>query len=225
MTAIRDQLHVTTLVETGTAHGIGACFWAHLFSDVLSCDSDRKMLDVARLRLEDIPGVRLYLDSSPAFLVRFRNTYKTAGRQDNVVFLLDAHWYQDWPILGELQALKGFPQAIIVVHDFKAPGLGYVSYNGQDLDWDYVKGDLLAVNPRFHFYHNTRQGCDIVTPEEVKAGRVPGLVWDNETRYALVNIVWESERRAYRGILYAVPEPLPDSLGLKEVKVGPGPEG
>ena len=217
MTQLRDQFQVKTLVETGTAHGIGARFWATLFPIVLSCDIDEKMLAAARLKVL-ATGAFLFRRSSPEFLTWFRRTYEEMGRQDYVVFLLDAHWHKDWPILGELRSLKAFPWAIIVIHDFKAPGLGYVSYNGQDLNWDYVKADLLAVNPGFHFYHNTREGCDIVTPAEVAAGRVPGLVWDEETRHVLEDIVWESERRAYRGILYAVPEPLPDSYGLKEMR-------
>ena len=225
MAQLRDQFLVKTLVETGTAHGIGARYWAQLFPIVLSCDTEEEMLAVARRKVLGAGKIFLHRMPSPKFLTWFREWYERDGRQDYVAFLLDAHWYVDWPILGELQALKGFTRAIVVIHDFKAPGLGYVSYNGQDLDWDYVKADLMAVNPGFHFYHNTREGCDIVTPAEVAAGRVPGLVWDKETRHVLENIVWESERRAYRGILYAVPEPLPESLGLKELKHGPRPDG
>lgn len=207
MAALRDQFRVTTLIETGTAHGIGARYWSRLFPVVFSCDIDRDILAVAKLKVRGANAF-LYCCPSPDFLAWFRRDYEMVRRQDYVVFLLDAHWYQEWPLLDELRALKGFLQAIIVIHDFKAPGLGYVSYGGQDLDWDYVKTDLMAVNPGFHFYHNTHEGCDIVTPAEVKAGRVPGLVWDKETQHVLEKIVWESDRRAYRGILYATPEPL-----------------
>lgn len=225
MAAMRDQFQVDTLVETGTAHGIGARYWARLFPLVLSCEINEGMLAVAQEKTNDIANVFLYPRPSPEFLAWFRSIYEEGGREDVVAFLLDAHWYQDWPLLGELRALKGFPQAIIVIHDFKAPGLGYVSYNGQDLDWDYVKKDLLAVNTGFHLYHNTREGCDIVTPAEVADGKVPGLIWDAETRHVLENVVWESERRAYRGILYATPGPLEmggyPPMNLQRIQVCP----
>lgn len=218
MIKLRDRFNIRTLVETGTAHGIGARYWAQSFGEVMSCDISEKMLEVARRKVESLPNVFLVHQPSPDFLRDFSEAYQKKGRQDTVLFLLDAHWYANWPILGELRALRDFRNCCVVIHDFKVPGLGYVSYGGQDLDLDYVKADLMAVNPHFRLYHNTREACEIVTKAEVANGLVPGLVLDEETRYVLEEIVWSSERRAYRGILYAVTEALDDSFRLVEWK-------
>jgi hypothetical protein len=103
-----------------------------------------------------------------------------------------------------------------VVHDFKVPGLGYISYEGQDLDWNLVKDDIMAVNPDFKFYTNERRTADIWTIGEVEAGKAP-FKMDADLR-ARMEYTWSTERRTWRGILYAVPEPLDESFKLKALE-------
>jgi len=79
-------------------------------------------------------------------------------------FYLDAHWDpNNWPLRPELQVIADFKLAdsVIIIHDAKVPqdavpgnGLGYDSYNGQDLDYDYVKDLLAAINPNYKIRYN-----------------------------------------------------------------------
>lgn len=206
MLKLRDRFGIKTFVETGTANGIGARFWAQRFEEVHSCDIDFESLKAARKKVHDLPNVYLHLQHSPDFLRYFRKVYGYSKREDVVFFLLDAHWYESWPLLDELKALKGFKNCCIEIHDFKVPNMGYVSYNKQDLDIDYIREDLMAVNPNFCLYSNNRENSHIYTKEE--AAEVPGLVMDKETEWVF-DYAWESEAKRFRGILYAVPERLP----------------
>jgi SAM-dependent methyltransferase len=216
---LRDMFGVRTLVETGTAHGIGARLWAQHFRIVVSCDIDAKMVAAARARTKDLLNVFIIQQDSPVFLREFRERHDT---RRHVIIVLDAHWYAKWPLLEELRALHAFPYCCIVIHDFKVPGMGFVSYNGQDLDLDYVRDALMSVNPNFHLYTNYPEACDIVTKDEVAQGKVPGLELDPETEWVL-DYAWSEESKRLRGILYAVPVALDESFRVKEVILEPRP--
>lgn len=202
---LRDRFGVEALVETGTAEGNSAIFYSGHFRDVYSCEADPALYELAQKRSRHLNNVHISHRRSPVFL----RSFKTWG----AIFFLDAHSPGDWPIWEELEALGGNSRCCIVVHDFKVPvpGLGYLKDGNLELDLDYIREPLMAVNPGFHLYHNL--GGDIVTPEEAEKG--VGVPWDEHTEKVL-EYAWSSPEKTQRGILYAVPEPLAeDELGLR----------
>lgn len=81
--------------------------------------------------------------------------------EERVLFYLDAHWQDYWPLLDELRAIaRGRRlEPVLVIHDFKVPDrpdLGYDSYKGQDLDFDYVREAVHEVYRGEFEYHFNR---------------------------------------------------------------------
>lgn len=211
---LRDKFGVRELIETGTYHGTGAAFYAHYFERVDSCEKNAEAYALARNRTAHIKNLYLYNQSSPAFLFDYKTWYMTCNRQDTVLFFLDAHWANDWPILEELKALKDLPNCVVIIHDFKVEGLGYISRDGQPLDLDFVRRDLKTINPGFSLYTNSREWTALYTRDEIL--KHPAAIVDTYTEDGVL-FAWSAERRKYRGMLYAVPEKLDSSFLLKEV--------
>ena len=220
---LRDELNISTFVETGTFKGINAKFHAQNFKEVLTCELLDEYFKMAKERLKNYKNVHIFKKSSPDFLKWFIKEYKQQKRTDIVFFYLDAHFYdpnlppgQKWVVINELKALKGFKNCIICIHDFDCEGLGHCIYNNEPLGLPLIKEDLMEVNPNFYFYTNTKDFCEIYTKETI--ANVTGISLDEDTldnlRYA-----WTSEIKAYRGILYAVPKKLDlNHFQLKELK-------
>ncbi len=225
---LRDKFNIKTLVETGGAEGNNAIFYSHFFDSVASVEIDPKLVGIARRRAkENTPKDKrpyFYRGESPeymAFSKVLRQVCIDYGSKETknstYLFILDAHTPNNWPLQGELKALKGFRNCCVVIHDFKVEGLGYVSYHGQDLDFNYVKQPLLEINPDFKFYVNSRDKAEIVTESEVKEGKIEGLINDKYTLSRL-QYAWSSPVKTWRGILYATPAPLGPEFELVPLK-------
>lgn len=78
----------------------------------------------------------------------------------NLLFYLDAHWEEYWPLLDELKTIKKYnlSDSKIIIHDFYVPGFSERVINDEgeeifiwgydrNLDFDYVKESLFAINP------------------------------------------------------------------------------
>ena len=80
------------------------------------------------------------------------------------LFYLDAHWdwrqpqlFVYWPVIKELQVLaKHKMNSPIIIHDVKHPtkDFGYDELFGQPLDIDYLRKDILKINPNYKIFHN-----------------------------------------------------------------------
>lgn len=127
--------------ETGTNVGATTEMMSHVVDRVISCEVDKSLLEEASRKLESRGNVKLILKSSP---VAIRDEPDLG---DGTMFFLDAHWESYWPLLDELREIEEKRiMPVIVIHDFKsADGLGFDSYDGVDLDWDYVKGGIEAI--------------------------------------------------------------------------------
>jgi predicted O-methyltransferase YrrM len=152
------EFNVRTIVETGTNVGASTRFFAELPSgpSVLSIESNLELIAKARANLAGYDTVQLHWGSSDIVLPTLLQDLSLKGP---VLFFLDAHWGEHWPLLGELAAIAARPRvartALLVIHDFKVPGkaFGYDSYGKQDLDLEYVSASIQAINPklRVHF--------------------------------------------------------------------------
>jgi len=165
----------------------------------------------AKRRLDKYDNVKLFNVDSQKHILDFIKEYKQQNRKDYVIFYLDAHFYNPdgprWVVQRELDALKGFDKAIVIIHDFNN-GLGHCIYDGERLGWNVVK-NIKKINNKFKYYTNLLEHCDIV-----KLGEMNDLVAEDNVKY-----LWQTPRLTYRGLLYAVPSKLPESINL--VKCSP----
>lgn len=121
---------ITAVVETGTWQGSTTLFLSEVLPAVriYTTESDSEYYRESRRRLQDKLNVELHNLSSPDFLRRLL-AQKVLG--DCPFFFLDAHIYDEAPLLEEMRLLRDLPQAIILIHDFEVPGnpaFGFDSY-------------------------------------------------------------------------------------------------
>jgi len=212
---LRDRFGIRVFVETGTFRGQNAEVHSLNFNTVITIEIIEEYYLNAMKRLRYYPNVIPILKDSAEFLKEY--TTANIGKIRPTMFFLDAHFYDPllspedrWVILKELRALEGFKQCVIVIHDFNCNGLGGLVYDEQPLNFEFVHDALSKVNPNFHYYFNTFEGCEILTKDKLREGKMPPLVLDEQTSDTL-DFVWskpETIHRAYRGLLYATPEPL-----------------
>lgn len=147
LAAIIQRLGITTVVETGIDRGGSALLFSQMVERYIGIDNHPKAIATTQALLThyDVTNTALLQMNSPdalAYVMPAINPSKT-------LFLLDAHWQSYWPLLDEIKALpRG--QCVIVLHDVIVPGcpsLGYDTYDGQDLDYPYVKDVLTAWSP------------------------------------------------------------------------------
>jgi hypothetical protein len=205
---LRDEFKVETFIETGTFKGINSFVHADNFKYVLTCEKNKKYISDASKLLVNKENVLLFEENSPEFLVDFIRRYKENNLNDTVIIYLDAHFYDPkarnkFIITEELEALKGFRNCIIIVHDFDN-GMGHIEYDGQSMNMEMLKGKLLHVNPFFKFYTNTRKFSDIHTIESLHEIGLNG----NQGAEDNINYAWSKKRLTKRGILYCVPKKL-----------------
>lgn len=136
---------IASIIETGTYHGATTRFLAGLGVPVLTVESDRENFAQACVNLADVRNATPVLGSSAVLLPDLIEHSKRP-----ILFFLDAHWGKSWPLLDELAMISlehGTERSVIVIHDFKVPGtdLGYDTYDGQDLDLEYVEDAINAI--------------------------------------------------------------------------------
>jgi len=129
---------VRTIVETGTYKGVTTrelCRCGAL--QVTTIEKNPKLREEAFANLAGMHVTCLVGDSREKLPPRLDGC-----DEEPFLFYLDAHWGNDWPLLGELAAIADAGiKPVIVIHDFEVPGtdLGFDEYGGQRLNWEYVR--------------------------------------------------------------------------------------
>lgn len=208
---LKDEFDIQTAVATGTFIGADTELYAKHFKEVYTMDIKQAYLDIAKMRLMGYTNITFARIDSWEFIELFVESYNMMGDSDIVYFFLDAHFYDPsllhedkWVVIKELQALKGFRNCVIVLHDFDCSGLGHLIYGGEHFGWNVVGEHITKVNPDFHYYCNTREFCDIYTPENyLESGLSGDARLEDSIKFANTNDV-----KRYRGMLYAVPKEL-----------------
>ena len=205
---LRNEFKINTFIETGTFMGINSLVQSRNFKYVLTCDINENYLSIAKEKLKDKKNIMIFKRRSPEFLKQFVKDYKENNLRDYVFIYLDAHFYNPnaknkFVVTEELEALRGFRKCIIAIHDFDN-GMGHITYDGKDLNFELIKEGLKRISGKFRFYTNTPKWADIHTEQTLSQ---IGLENDKE---AIDNIryAWTSERLTKRGILYAIPREL-----------------
>ena len=145
-------------VETGTNVGSTLAYFARTYPHIhcLSCEPDPEAFQHAQRNVYGLTNITLYNQTSQQFLETLREKHGGIFNK-KILFWLDAHGYGfQWPLKEELAFISGnFPQALILIDDFKVPGremFGYDEYDGQICSYEYVK-DALDLTRTYKVYY------------------------------------------------------------------------
>jgi hypothetical protein len=165
------------IIETGTFKGDSAAYMAQTAKlPVYTSEVNARFSFLARVRLRSVPNVKFFVGDSRKFLQHLPAVLR--GRAKRLFFYLDAHWYADLPLEGELDIIannwRGF---VIMIDDFQVPGddgYGYDSYgDNQALTFErfskvFVKHALVPFCPDLPSVEETgfKRGCVVLTREK-----------------------------------------------------------
>jgi hypothetical protein len=147
--------HCTSFVETGTYKASTTHFASNIIkTKTFSCDNKFKYYIFGKLRmLINAHKCKIYFKDSRRFLEDL--SINQTGM--NPFFYLDAHWYGDLPLHGELETIRDkWDNFLILIDDFKVPGIdafGYDTYKGKPLDQNVLlkifKKDIKIFYPKY----------------------------------------------------------------------------
>jgi len=119
------------IVETGTFKGDSAAYMATTANlPVYTSEVNPRFNLLARVRLRSLSGISFFQGDSREFLQRLPAIL--GDQRKCLFFYLDAHWYADLPLEGELGIIsQDWQSFVIMIDDFQVPGdegYGYDSY-------------------------------------------------------------------------------------------------
>ena len=144
---LRARFELETFFETGTYHGLSSKIVSEYFKNVITVESDEGSYKQAVTNLSEVANCTALHGSSPDIM---RSRIKEGD--NSIFFFLDAHWDEYWPLLDELQVIRDKKiKPVIAIHDFYVPNgrggasFGFDSYNGQPLDFSYIKTSIERI--------------------------------------------------------------------------------
>jgi hypothetical protein len=177
-------LDIMQIVETGTFRGTTTEWFAQFGLPVESVEAHPRYHAFSAARLRKKANVKLYLDSSVAFL---KDRVGRTIRDTRQLFYLDAHWENCLPLREELESIfENYRNAIVVIDDFNVeddPGYGFDSYGPEKtLNLDLLR--RCNVPPMFIFYPATRsdqetgmrRGWAVITTNAEMARKLKSIV-------------------------------------------------
>jgi len=159
---IIKEFNIEYAVETGTYKGATTSFLANLVKKVYSVEITPNRFRETRKDLKSISNIELFLDSSPIFLEKLLPTLlPTLSTDKPILFYLDAHWHDYWPLLDELKVIGKYMnnKAIIVIDDFKVPNRSFAfdSYKDTINNFEYIEESLKSCYDSYVYYYNNRR--------------------------------------------------------------------
>lgn len=144
---------INYVVETGTFCGYTTAFFAERVKQVFTVElTPAKWIahGTAQKILEGYENIDMYEGNSPEFLPVI---FKEIPTTEPVLFYLDAHGYEYWPLLDELDIIAEHigPRALIIIDDIKVPGdkgYGYDSYGGVDNSLELIEPNVKKIYPQ-----------------------------------------------------------------------------
>jgi len=155
------------IVETGTYKGATTAWFTTFGLPVHTIEKNHEFISVARARLAGIPNATVHEGSSADVLGSIIGELPRP-----VLFFLDAHWEDYWPLQDELRIIAegGHSDACLIVHDCLVPGRsdlkGDIS-KGVTLNIEMIRDAIAAIyNGSFHVSYN-----------EASPAHVPGILF------------------------------------------------
>jgi hypothetical protein len=138
------------IVETGCNMGDTTAYLAVQYSRlaIVTCDVKPAYVEMARRRTAPYRNVTVEHADSREVLKKHK------GRFERPFYYLDAHWYEDWPLKGELELIE---RGVVMIDDFDIghPRFGFDEYGGLRCGPEILKPFAARV-PRF--YVNNPEG-------------------------------------------------------------------
>ncbi|MBI3589579.1 MAG: hypothetical protein HY093_04190 [Candidatus Liptonbacteria bacterium] len=140
------NLPLTSCVETGTFLGDTTLYLSKIFPalSIYTIELSREYYRESARRFLSSKNIVLLKDSSPKALHKL---IQTSCLGNFPLVFLDAHWYDYWPILDELNELQSLPRAVIMIDDFEVPGKPWFEYDIYYEGKKILKNDLSFIEP------------------------------------------------------------------------------
>lgn len=141
--SLKKNYQIDAVVETGTFYGASTAIFSLLFDEVHTIEVLPSTFAIALENLKGYPNVHCHLGHSAPTLLTVLELLK----KKRVLFYLDAHWYDDFPLLQEITSISRTHRdnCIIVIDDFKVPDrddIDYDKYPSGQCSLEYIENSL-----------------------------------------------------------------------------------
>ncbi len=142
-TYLKHTYDIAAAVETGTFRGDTTIFFSYLFDEVHTIEIVPDVHYASKEKLSKQPNIHCHLGSSDEV---FKELLPTI-RDKTVLFYLDAHWQNHWPLRNELIEISKthYDNCIIVIDDCQVPDrkdIPFDQYEQNSCSYPYFKNQL-----------------------------------------------------------------------------------
>jgi predicted O-methyltransferase YrrM len=150
--ACKEEYRLDVVIETGTFEGDTAILLSYLFDTVHTIEVSEVFYEIAKNNLALRKNVVCHMGRSEGVLAKLLPTLK----HQRLLFYLDAHWEEYWPLLDELEEISKThrDRCVIIIDDFKVPShshIGYDSYAGKECSLEYIQSSLDKIFTEYHY--------------------------------------------------------------------------
>ncbi len=165
LTLLQKEYHLDTAVETGIFLGATTLYLSQHFDQVYAVEAFEQYHNAAKERLKSQPNIQFLLGRSEEVLKNLLPSLQ----DKRVLFYLDAHGYQSWPILDELEHISQthHNNCIVVIDDFGIPGTDIhgLHMGNAELNLDHIKERLHQLFTSYSIHY-------LVPKERSRAAKV-----------------------------------------------------
>lgn len=151
---LKDMFKLNKAVETGTWRGETTICLSTIFDKVHTVELNTEVFNSTLENLSYYPNIEAHFGNSPDILRQILPLLK----KDRVLFYLDAHWNEDWPLLEELALIGSTHRdnCVIVIDDFQVPGRPDIPYDAYDAtracSFPCIRSQLSKVFSKYSYY-------------------------------------------------------------------------
>lgn len=153
-----QKLGINCIVETGTscAHTTQVLGEMYPNIEIHTIEIIEETYDKSKEKLSKYTNITCHLGSSEKVLDELLP--KLEGKK--ILFYLDAHWYDYWPIRDEISLVGKYfkDNAVIVIDDFSVPLREFQcdSYDGHTLSIQYIQEEMYKAYTNVFFFFNDK---------------------------------------------------------------------
>jgi hypothetical protein len=158
---IKEKLGITVAVETGSCMYSTTEWLGQNFDRVHTAELNAEFAQHGVHKISGMANVQPEIKDSVVFLKDLMNRL---GKQDRVLYFLDAHWGHHCPLMEEITALLSSPTElppVIAIHDWYTGDerLGWDEYNGQRFEYSWIEPKIKELEKAhgciYTHYYNT----------------------------------------------------------------------
>jgi len=179
MTLIKT-FEITQIIETGTYRGDTTAFIAEKYPEkqITTIEVNDEYYNIAKNRLNDFKNIVMHNGDSPSVL----NNILKHMVQDKILFYLDAHWFNNFPLNGELRTIANTHKdnCCVIIDDFKVPNKQHLKYDmygvnqiHTELDLNYIRDSMnVLFSKPFFFFNDKHSPIDTGNPLLTGCGKL-----------------------------------------------------